>query len=251
MASLRGNAEVVEYLLHHCHSDPLKKDKNNQLPLDIAAKKRHFKTEMCLRKYMYPNSLISFINSFGGFWQFWARKRVVSSLLVGYNDKELSRWPWRIVFASNATALILSLYFAIQPSMADLYWVHLTTISIYILWWICFVLCLFTSPGRVAETENMEDEQSRLIASGDVEGGSGHETAFLKALRDIAYSDETGNVVGDDIPSLCYTCHVRKPLRSKHCKISGYCIHKFDHFCPFVGMLSANLFAMCSLFLLL
>jgi palmitoyltransferase ZDHHC13/17 len=28
---------------------------------------------------------------------------------------------------------------------------------------------------------------------------------------------------------------VRRPIRSKHCKILGRCIHKFDHFCPFVG----------------
>lgn len=34
---------------------------------------------------------------------------------------------------------------------------------------------------------------------------------------------------------LCHTCHISKPLRSKHCRIARRCVLVFDHHCPFVG----------------
>mgnify|MGYP002054445018 CR=1 FL=1 len=34
---------------------------------------------------------------------------------------------------------------------------------------------------------------------------------------------------------LCHTCHVVRPLRSKHCVISKRCVSTFDHFCPYIG----------------
>ena len=69
LASLRGNTEVVEYLLIDCHSDPLKKDKNGQLPLDIAIKKQHFRTELAIRKYMYPDLYSLMTMSLNNFYQ--------------------------------------------------------------------------------------------------------------------------------------------------------------------------------------
>lgn len=37
--------------------------------------------------------------------------------------------------------------------------------------------------------------------------------------------------LGTDFSRFCYTCKTRKPVRSKHCRFSGYCVARYDHFC--------------------
>jgi len=33
----------------------------------------------------------------------------------------------------------------------------------------------------------------------------------------------------------CVSCKCKKPLRSKHCKTSGNCVARFDHYCPWIA----------------
>lgn len=39
---------------------------------------------------------------------------------------------------------------------------------------------------------------------------------------------------GRKIPEICPTCHVRKPIRCKHCPVTNQCIIKFDHYCVWI-----------------
>lgn len=34
---------------------------------------------------------------------------------------------------------------------------------------------------------------------------------------------------------VCNTCKLRKPARSKHCRYLGYCVARYDHYCPWFG----------------
>ncbi|KAJ8390305.1 hypothetical protein AAFF_G00108740 [Aldrovandia affinis] len=33
---------------------------------------------------------------------------------------------------------------------------------------------------------------------------------------------------------LCHTCHIVRPLRAKHCRVTNRCVEHFDHYCPYV-----------------
>lgn len=43
------------------------------------------------------------------------------------------------------------------------------------------------------------------------------------------YSPETS------IGTECITCHVPRPSRSKHCRLCGHCVRRFDHHCPWIN----------------
>lgn len=34
---------------------------------------------------------------------------------------------------------------------------------------------------------------------------------------------------------LCVSCRIVRPLRAKHCSVTGRCVETFDHYCPWVS----------------
>lgn len=122
MAALRGNHDVVEYLINDCDADVSLKDKNGLNPLELSIKKNQLKCEWVLRKKA------------NGHWLNILRNlsinrlrdpRIVRFFLCGSNDKEISAWPWRIVFTSNLIASYTTVVFATNDSLVDLYYLHL------------------------------------------------------------------------------------------------------------------------------
>lgn len=207
LASLQGQFEAVEYLALDCHADISGKDRNGKTPLDLALSKDKLKVEIFLRRQLFPD-LVSFLKSIST--RRPMNPRLIGMLLCGSNEKEVAAWPWRIVFLSNFVGSLYTIYFVLHEKLGDLYYLHLLNVSLQFVWWICFLMCLFKSPGFVTD-KNSEYEKC------------------LDALCSSNFDKNPAPVV------ICHTCRVRRPLRSKHCKIQRRCIEKFDHFCPFVG----------------
>ncbi|XP_059821085.1 uncharacterized protein LOC132391646 [Hypanus sabinus] len=53
------------------------------------------------------------------------------------------------------------------------------------------------------------------------------------ALRKAVYFDEWRQGK-NPLRRLCHTCHIVKPLRSKHCHVTNRCVEYFDHYCPYI-----------------
>lgn len=212
LAALRGNADVVEYLVADCGVDTNSKDKNGLTPLALAMKKKQLASEWTLRRLASTN-IIELVKGLGT--NRLRDPKIVSNIFMGSNEREISAWPWRIVFGSNLMGTMYSIYFAFHQSLNDLTLLHTINTMVQTLWWFFFYMCL-TAPAAAVYDEKCRNKE------GDI-------TEYENALAKI------GTANNDiDIPNLCHTCRVRKPLRSKHCKFQRRCINKFDHYCPFV-----------------
>ena len=235
LAALRGNVECLEYLITDCHADMNAKDKNGLTPMQLSYKKKQLKCEWTLR--LAAASQTSNAdggtrgngNERGGGSLLTVVKqlevsrlmdsKVLQYMLFASNDREMSIWPWRLVFGSNFVGTCYTLMFAFTQSMSDLWLLHMLNTAFQSCWWFCFWMCLGKDNLSVCD-----DPPSPLDPSGST-------SRYTDALNSIAKDPSSNNIAKYN---LCHTCHIVKPLRSKHCKIQRCCINKFDHFCPFV-----------------
>ena len=62
LAALRGNTDVVEYLILNCGADTTKRDRNGLNALDLTLKKNQLKTEWAIRKLTHKGPLAVFLS---------------------------------------------------------------------------------------------------------------------------------------------------------------------------------------------
>ena len=138
---------------------------------------------------------------------------MIKIVLCGNTAEEAGVWAWRTVFFSNLVASVISLQYMQVPELSDLVWTKYIALICQCMWWFCFLGCWFFSPGNVVETQDSQNK-----------------TNYDRALDLILSNDGD---IGDI--KLCHSCHLQRPLRSKHDHYHRKCVHKFDHHCPFVG----------------
>mmetsp|Transcript_17909 Transcript_17909/g.29953 ORF Transcript_17909/g.29953 Transcript_17909/m.29953 type:complete len:563 (-) Transcript_17909:213-1901(-) len=216
LAAMRGNNTVAQYLSKDSPEDCLLKDRNGAKPIDLAIKKKNVKIEFMLRK-VTSKSICHELYDLGPV-KALCNAQYCMMILFGSSEEEMMVWAWRMVCYSNLAASIITAYFISGP-LSDSYILGFFNIVAQCMWWFCFLGCLFVEPGYVKdkEYEYLQDTSMTYESALDIIGSS------------------TGAPDEPAFPAVCHTCHVRRPLRAKHDKISGHCIHKFDHYCPFVG----------------
>ena len=161
-------------------------------------------------------------------------RRILGYLFVGCGDAELGMWIWRVSFLSNFMASYAVIGYSTSAVLGDYPTLHLINTMLHLVWWGLFAMCLLKSPGFVPD-EVAHLNSIRATTSGKSGSGKGLIGGFHPQSYDAALVLMGGELAVQDggaarLPAVCHTCHVQKPLRSKHCKVARKCVCKFDHF---------------------
>jgi len=239
-------------------------DREGKTPLDLAIKKKRSACELLLKEYMekHCNSHAS------SKLKFWIKNLCSVSnwkVWLGFSGTHMNASPpkaifWFVVMSQIIVTLILEYVvflpiIRISPSsfegrVWDCTLLNTLRFLSYIALWTFFLLCHYTDPGILASSSNNSenaDSSSSICGSVKCNDNARIQTDMEKVTLELRQLyDETLDSYAkvDDSHStsqkqarlpLCHSCHIARPLRSKHCRAMNRCVLLFDHNCPFLG----------------
>mmetsp|Transcript_16179 Transcript_16179/g.44791 ORF Transcript_16179/g.44791 Transcript_16179/m.44791 type:complete len:647 (-) Transcript_16179:208-2148(-) len=238
LAALRGNTSVVRYILQQLNRPGANraekevlfvKDKNGRTPLDLAIHKQKRNVEFVLKEAMaaaedprghfFRKTLWNSVRELASLrsWQFWCG--------MAPQTDEMDT-PSRVPF--YIAVLQIALHFGVMILVmapfgnagAGLLWDKSGLLLMNFVWmlltWYSYANTIRTPPGFLDDSHPDIGKWRKL---------------YEETLESLA-ENETNQ---PRLPfELCHTCHIARPHRSKHCRVTRKCVLLFDHFCPFV-----------------
>ncbi|KAJ1458328.1 ankyrin repeat-containing domain protein [Pelagophyceae sp. CCMP2097] len=249
LAAMRGNLGVCEYLL----TDAVRG--RAELKLRLGATDRGDKTAEQLASDKGHGRVARFLKDQQplceqGVWTFVTEHLTLGSCVhwvSGGSNPEAMKWPWFIMvfnkLLAHATYFVyflatyreeLDAIVGEQPLVSGLAravvvkdnvppLVHAMNLNTQILVWVAFLACWRGDPGVVDGT-SMHGALRRA-----------YDSYFDRLVSGTELAPAPGCPAPPRVTQLCHSCHIQKPLRSKHCKVRRKCVLLFDHFCPYVG----------------
>jgi len=235
LSSLRGQTSAVRYLLQESTLAQKRevltmKDKNGKTPLDLAIHKKRPNVEAVLREaedlylsngrrgclHSLKKQCASLVSCHA--WQTWFGCTTTNADEMD----EAPKLPFFITVSHMAMAgMAYPLLFTPFDVDKGIVWdkggLHVFSFICQFLMWFTFIKTWKSDPGTLDERHPKTKELRRQ---------------YEETLE--AYSDENF-FARNDKAHLCHSCHIARPLRSKHCRVARRCVLMFDHHCPFVG----------------
>ncbi|GAN10451.1 palmitoyltransferase akr1 [Mucor ambiguus] len=112
------------------------------------------------------------------------------------------------IFQSSAFWVVVTWMFVLVPSTSHLLFTNLIFLITFFTAMFAFFKAVAADPGFIKKDLSREKQH--------------------RAVEELV--DE--NML--DVRHFCLTCLIKKPLRSKHCKVCNRCVAKFDHHCPWI-----------------
>ncbi|KAM4050228.1 uncharacterized protein ACNLHF_014612 isoform 1-T1 [Anomaloglossus baeobatrachus] len=197
LAVLSGNLPTVQLLCEQDGVDLESEDNNRNTPLRLAkARKSKQIISFLQSSEMHSKNLHTMLN-----WSSWLcgpPGKSKAPILFFYGNLFLWGYP--------------TYFFKILPILYNAFWEwHIMFLSSNILMWIFFLKASLMDPGFLPQdTEDYHYAVRQAINFNDWKNGK------------------------NPLSRLCHTCHLVKPLRSKHCRVTNRCVTHFDHYCPYV-----------------
>ncbi|XP_067827893.1 uncharacterized protein [Heptranchias perlo] len=197
LAVLNGDLLTVQLLCEQNGVELETEDKNGNTPLKLARNRQYKEIVVYLKNTISQSK--SLIPKFD-----W------SAMVFGPPGK--SKGP--ILFFYGCLLLWgYPTYFTqiVSISFNRLFGIHITFLIGNVLMWYLFLKASLMDPGFLLRDSEEYD----------------------RALRQAVYFDEWKQGK-NPLRRLCHTCHLVKPLRSKHCHVTNRCVEYFDHYCPYI-----------------
>lgn len=234
LAALRGHKSVCKYILAHVGTkDALhllnQRDRNGRTPHGLAVHKdKHsvaayladFHDELtCPKSQKYRRLLQRNVRNLASpaAWKLWLGITVDSSEV-----DESPLFPYYYVYLHLAINAVFQLwvFWAVGDPSNGVLWDCVPLLVwqalVYGVGVYAFVRTSTTNPGRVDSSFPRLNEWRQL-----------YETTLERYATCTTKSHA-------ELPQLCHTCHIARPLRSKHDRFTDSCILVFDHHCPYV-----------------
>ncbi|GAB4817761.1 hypothetical protein N2152v2_004807 [Parachlorella kessleri] len=220
-AAIRGNAEACTVLLQGGADEVLQQaDNTGATPSQLAIEKGHRLLGLNLAEYKYKQerasrerSLLARLHLSPIIWG------LILVLLVVFQYKvlQLPHLPpptsWAI-FGSWLTFILagIGLYFLYRTTVAD--------------------------PGFLPRgNERGGSKGSKGSSQGQVQhkSSSKPESSSEQSTSQFSKSLDSPALWAGQWNQLCVSCKIVRPLRAKHCSVTGRCVQCYDHYCPWVG----------------
>ena len=157
---------------------------------------------------------------------FTVSKIIVAKGGLGVDPSKLNETPIMLSILHSTLFLNFISWLRMVPTTNYLYWTH----TLYLLFYFGAVFSAFkttfSNPGRIDKSTSMDAKQE-LVSKLAEDGKLNSREYCVTCMVFIIYK-------------------IRKPLRSKHCRICNCCVAKFDHHCPWtnncIGILNHRYF---------
>jgi ankyrin repeat protein len=248
LASLRGHKSVCKYILSHVDGKQAVqllnlRDSNGRTPHALAVHKDKHSVATFLADYydeltcpksqkyrrLLQRNLRNMVSPAA--WRLWLGITVDSS-----DVDESPLFPYYYVCAHMLINPIFQLwvFWSVGDASEGVLWDSVLLLVWQMVLYVCglysFVVTSSMNPGRIDSSFPHLNKWRQLYES---------------TLEQ--YASSSAPVAS--LPQLCHTCHIARPLRSKHDRFTDSCILLFDHHCPYVGCLCTKEPRPCSMLL--